>query len=50
MPAAGNLATSPLAAAIDPRVDEQVVIEQMQDEEPVAEEAVDEDDAEHRPG
>ena len=50
MPAAGNLATSPLAAAIDPRVDEQVVIEQMQDEEPIAEEAVDEDDAEHRPG
>lgn len=50
MPAAGTLATSPLAAAIDPRVDEQVVIEQMQDEEPAAGEHVDEDDAEHRPG
>lgn len=50
MPAAGNLASSPLAAAIDPRVDEQVVIEQMQDEEAFSPETVDEDDPAHRPG
>lgn len=50
MPAAGNLASSPLAAAIDPRVDEQVVIEQMQDESDIPPAPVDEDDDEHRPG
>ena len=61
MPAAGNLATSPLSAAIDPRVDEQVVIDQMQDEEVEVEEVeaedsveavapVDEDSEERRPG
>lgn len=32
MPAAGNLVSSPLTAAIDPRVDEKIVVEQMQDE------------------
>ena len=56
MPAAGNLATSPLSAAIDPRVDEQVVIDQMQDEEDPgipedsADVPVDEDSEERRPG
>ena len=50
MPAAGNLASSPLAAAIDPRVDEQVVIEQMQDESDIPPAPVDEDGDEHRPG
>lgn len=32
MPAAGNLVSSPLAAAIDPRVDEHIVAEQMLDD------------------
>lgn len=50
MPAAGNLASSPLAAAIDPRVDEQVVIEQMQDENDQPVRPEDEDGDEHRPG
>lgn len=51
MPAAGNLATSPLSAAIDPRVDEQVVIDQMQDDEDNLSTALeDEDGDEHRPG
>lgn len=58
MPAAGNLASSPLAAALDPRVDEQMVVEQMVDEEAlqqregdIAEEVVvDADGDEHRPG
>ena len=50
MPAAGNLASSPLAAAIDPRVDEQVVIDQMQEEVDVQEQPVAEEDDEHRPG
>lgn len=49
MPAAGNLASSPLAAAIDPRVDEQVVMEQMVDEAAL-EPAGDQDEEEHRPG
>src|SRR5690554_2228809 len=49
MPAAGNLASSPLAAAIDPRVDEQVVMEQMVDEAD-QEPAGDQDEEEHRPG
>jgi len=51
MPAAGNLASSPLAAAIDPRVDEQAVTDQMTDEDaaaPAAPEEVAEDD--HLPG
>ena len=50
MPAAGNLASSPLAAAMDPRVDEQVVAEQMQDDEEQNEMAQDEDADDHRPG
>lgn len=54
MPAAGNLASSPLAAAIDPRVEESAVIEQMQEEiEPDASPAPSEQDADqddHRPG
>lgn len=50
MPAPGNLASSPLAAAIDPRVDEQVVIEQMQDENDQPARPEDEDGEEHRPG
>ena len=50
MPAAGNLASSPLAAAMDPRVDEQVVIEQMQDESDLPVAAEDEDGDGHRPG
>lgn len=50
MPAAGNLATSPLAAAMDPRVDEQVVIDQMQDESDQPDWPIDEDGDEHRPG
>ncbi|HIQ52821.1 MAG TPA: MFS transporter [Pseudomonas pachastrellae] len=51
MPAAGNLASSPLAAAFDPRVDEQAVADQMTDEDaaaPAAAEEVAEDD--HLPG
>ncbi len=50
MPSAGNLVSSSLAAAIDPRVDEQTVIEQMQDE-PIDEldgSEIDEEE-EHRP-
>jgi hypothetical protein len=47
MPAAGNLASSPLSAAMDPRVDEQVVVEQMQDEADLSEAPP--DDEEHRP-
>ncbi|MEE2798695.1 MAG: MFS transporter [Pseudomonadota bacterium] len=55
MPAAGNLASSPLAAAIDPRVEESAVIEQMQDEVVVEESAaadsgLDADQDDHRPG
>ena len=52
MPAAGNLASSPLAAALDPRVDEQIVDEQMRDETtgyPSAAE-LDADQDDHRPG
>ncbi|MFN3578960.1 MAG: MFS transporter [Pseudomonas sp.] len=52
MPAAGNLVSSPLAAAMDPRVDEQMVEEQMRDESdsyPRASER-DEDQDDHRPG
>ena len=55
MPAAGNLASSPLSAAIDPRVEESAVIEQMQDEVVVEESAaadsgLDADQDDHRPG
>ncbi|GAA6131679.1 MFS transporter [Halopseudomonas sabulinigri] len=59
MPAAGNLASSPLAAAIDPRVDEQAVADQMQDDvveeeaAPLSEAevaAADADQDDHRPG
>lgn len=53
MPSAGNLASSPLAAALDPRVDEQIVVEQMIDESEAYAVAVserDEDQADHRPG
>lgn len=59
VPAGGNLASSPLAVALDPRVDEQVVAEQMQTEvtdtgdemhgvPPASAEDADSDD--HRPG
>jgi MFS family permease len=48
MPAPGNLVSSPLAAALDPRVDEHVVEEQMRDDvEPVVIRDDDQDD--HRP-
>ncbi|SDU17504.1 MFS transporter [Halopseudomonas salegens] len=53
MPSAGNLASSPLGAALDPRVDEQMVVEQMIDESEAYAVAVSErdaDQAEHRPG
>lgn len=50
MPSAGNLVSSPLAAAIDPRVDEQTVIEQMQDESEVSlDSAAINEEEEHRP-
>ena len=50
MPAAGNLVSSPLAAAIDPRVDEQTVIEQMQEEPDVEFEGAEiDEEEEHRP-
>src|SRR5690606_10581593 len=49
MPAAGNLASSPPAAAIDPRVDEQVVTEPMV-EQAAREPDGDQDEEEHRPG
>jgi len=58
MPAAGNLASSPLSAAFDPRVDEQAVADQMQDDVVEEEEAMSEaevaaadaDQDDHRPG
>jgi len=59
MPAAGNLVSSSLAAAMDPRVDEQAVADQMQDDvveepqEPLTEAevaAADADQDDHRPG
>lgn len=50
MPAPGNLVSSPLAAALDPRVDEHVVEEQMRDDiEPVMAPR-DDDHDDHRPG
>ncbi len=48
MPAAGNLVSSPLTAAIDPRVDEHIVAEQMLDEGD-AYSARRQDEEEHRP-
>lgn len=52
MPAAGNVVSSPLAAALDPRVDEQMVVEQMLDDGDAlaAMSERDEDQADHRPG
>lgn len=52
LPAGGNLVTSSLSAAMDPRVDEQQVEEQMRDEGAVYGTAAewDADQAEHRPG
>lgn len=53
MPAAGNLASSPLAAALDPRVDEEMVEEHMRDEMDqyaVVQSQNDEDQDDHRPG
>tara|TARA_R110002020_G_scaffold136783_3_gene305335 strand:+ start:16560 stop:17876 length:1317 start_codon:yes stop_codon:yes gene_type:complete len=50
MPAAGNLVSSPLAAAMDPRVDEQMVDEQMRDDGHVRASERDEDQDDHRPG
>lgn len=52
MPAAGNLASSPLSAALDPRVDEQIVDDQMRDDAdgyPSAAD-LDADQEDHRPG
>lgn len=48
MPAAGNLVSSPLAAAIDPRVDEHIVAEQMLDDAD-GYNSRRRDDEEHRP-
>lgn len=48
MPAAGNLVSSPLAAAIDPRVDEHIVAEQMLDDADGYNNRG-QDDEEHRP-
>lgn len=52
MPAAGNLASSPLAAALDPRVDETVIEDQMRDDldghTTISDRDEDQDD--HRPG
>ncbi|HDZ57777.1 MAG TPA: MFS transporter [Pseudomonas xinjiangensis] len=52
MPAAGNLASSPLAAALDPRVDEQVVDDQMRDDLDghMSSSDRDQDQDDHRPG
>lgn len=50
MPAAGNLVSSSLAAAMDPRVDEHTVEEQMRDDGHVKASERDEDQDDHRPG
>ncbi|WP_373186064.1 MFS transporter [Halopseudomonas sp.] len=52
LPAGGNLVTSSLAAAMDPRVDEQQVEEQMRDDGAAQGSAadLDEDQDDHRPG
>ncbi|GGC87697.1 MFS transporter [Halopseudomonas salina] len=51
LPSGGNLVTSSLSAAMDPRVDEQQVEEQMRDDvAPGAGADLDEDQDDHRPG
>ena len=52
LPAGGNLVTSSLSAAMDPRVDEQQVEEKMRDDQPAQGSAADqdEDQDDHRPG